>query len=242
MKQKKLLPVIAIVASMGLFLLSCNSGGTKMDSTAVVDTIVAEATIPAPVAKPENVFIIQHKVANFSKWKPVFDLNDSVQRTFGLINYVLGRGIKDSNWVVIFLKMADVDKAKAFADSKELKDKMKKAGVLGIPSFTYLEVVMNDNSTIEQTNRLMMMHRVKDWNIWKKEFDDHQSIRMAAGLIDRGVGYSIGDNHMVTIVQAVTDMKKANDFLASPDLKEKMAKAGVEGTPTSLFYKIVQKY
>ena len=60
--------------------------------------------------------------------------------------------------------------------------------------------------------------------------------------MDRGVGYSVDDNQMVTIFQAVTDMKKAQDFLRSPDLKERMKKAGVAGAPTSVFYQIVQKY
>ncbi len=47
---------------------------------------------------------------------------------------------------------------------------------------------------------------------------------------------------MVSIVFAVTDMKKVMAFLKSSDLKEKMTKAGVDGTPTSFFYNIVQKY
>lgn len=242
MKQKKSWAILTIAAIVGLFLLSCNGGGKKKESTTVVDTTVAKVAAPTPVAKLEQVFIIQHKVANFMKWKPVFDANDSAQRAAGLTNYILGRGIKDSNWVVIILKMADVEKAKAFAASVDLKDKMKKGGVLGIPGFIYLKVVMNDTSNIEQIDRLMMTHRVKDWDSWKKEFDAHQSIRNAAGLMDRGVGYSVDDNHMVTIVQAVTDMKNAQDFLRSSDLKERMEKAGVEGATTSVLYKIVQKY
>lgn len=53
---------------------------------------------------------------------------------------------------------------------------------------------------------------------------------------------SDGDNHLASIVFAVTDMKKAKEFLNSKDLKDKMAKAGVEGPPTFFFYNIVQKY
>ena len=119
---------------------------------------------------------------------------------------------------------------------------MQKAGVIGKPSFTYLDVVMDDNSPIDQTARLMVTHKVKDWDAWKKVFDDHKQARMDAGLIDRGLGYSDGDNHMVSIVFAVTDMQKAKAFMNSKDLKDKMAKGGVEGPPTFFFYNIVQKY
>ena len=88
----------------------------------------------------------------------------------------------------------------------------------------------------------MVTHKVKDWDIWKKEFDDHKKTRDEAGLIDRGLGYSVDDKHAVTIVFAITDMKKATDFMHSADLKEKMAKGGVEGEPTFFFYNIVKKY
>jgi hypothetical protein len=65
---------------------------------------------------------------------------------------------------------------------------------------------------------------------------------MDAGLIDRVVGHSIGDNHMVTVVCAITDMAKAKAFMKSKDLKDRMAKSGVEGPPSIFFYNIVEKY
>lgn len=140
------------------------------------------------------------------------------------------------------LKMADANKAKELTSPQSIKDRMKKGGVIGMPYFTYLNVMLNDSSKIEQTARIMMTHKVKDWDAWKKEFDSHKHARIDGGLMDRGVGYSVDDNDIVTIVCAITDMKKATAFLNSLDLKDKMAKAGVEGTPTFFYYKIVQKY
>ena len=87
-----------------------------------------------------------------------------------------------------------------------------------------------------------MTHKVKDWDAWKKEFDDHKQVRMDAGLIDRALGHDINDNHQVEIVFAVTDMAKAKAFLQSKDLKDKMEKAGVEGKPDAFFYNIVKMY
>ena len=125
---------------------------------------------------------------------------------------------------------------------KDFEDAMKKAGVMGATSISYIDVVMDDNSSIPQTQRLLVTHKVKDWNAWKKEFDDHKQARMDAGLIDRALGYTSGDNHDVSIVFAVTDMAKAKAFIASKDLKDKMTQAGVEGPPSFFFYDIVQKY
>ena len=138
--------------------------------------------------------------------------------------------------------MDDANKAKELTASQGMKDRMKEAGVTGTPAFSYLEVVMDDNSQIDQTNRLMMTHKVKDWDAWKKEFDSHKQVRLDAGLIDRALGYSVDDKQQAVIVFAVTDMAKAKAFLQSADLKDKMEKAGVVGKPTSFFYNIEKLY
>ncbi|MEP6711503.1 MAG: hypothetical protein ABJA37_03755 [Ferruginibacter sp.] len=245
MKQLKFSAAIPVAVSMLFSVLSCNSGNDKKTedaTTTTADTTVAKVMEPPPASKPGNVLIIQHKVANFDKWKVAYESHDSIRRSYGLANYILGRGLTDPNMVVIMLKMADADKAKELTASAEMKERMKTGGVTSVPTFTYLDVVMNDSTPIAQTARLMMTHKVKDWDAWKKEFDSHKQVRMDAGLMDRGLGYAIGDNHSVGIVFAVTDMKKAEAFLKSPDLKDKMAKAGVEGPPTAFFYNIVKKY
>jgi hypothetical protein len=42
--------------------------------------------------------------------------------------------------VVVILKMGDATKAKELTASQEMKDRMKKAGVTGKPTFQYLDV------------------------------------------------------------------------------------------------------
>jgi hypothetical protein len=249
MKQFKFLATISVILSMAFLLFSCGSGGDKKGGEPATDTTkIAEKTpepAPAPVAepaKPVNVMVIQHKVANYAKWKPLYESHDSVRRAHGLSNYVLGRGLDDSNLVMIVLRMDDVAKAKEFAALPGLKETMKKGGVIGKPTFTYIDAVMSDQSPIDQTTRLRVTHKVKDFDAWKKEFDDHKQARIDAGLADRALGYSDGDKHMVSSVFVVNDLQKAKAFIKSADLKEKMAKAGVEGPPSFFFYNVVQKY
>ena len=249
MKQIKFLHASAIAVSMALLFVSCSSGGEKqVDETVTTDSTMKDtssamnAPEPAAEAKPGNVMIVKQKVSNFTKWKTLYDTRDSLRHANGLSSYIVGRGMNDSNMVIVILKMADVNKAKELAGSKEMKERMKKSGVIGTPTFEYLDLVMNDSTPIEQKARLMVTHKVKDWDAWKKSFDDHKQARLDAGLIDRGLGYRDGDNHMVSIVFAVTDKKKADDFSKSKDLKDKMAEAGVDGPPTFFYYNIVQKY
>ena len=244
MKQMKFLAT-TVAASMVLFLFSCNNDGEKKD-TATATTTQPEAPKPmepAPADKPSNFVTIIAKVANYAKWLPAYEGDDSARIASGLTNYVLGRGLgNDSNTVLVALKMADATKAKAFMNAAALKEKMKKGGVIGTPlSINFVETILQD-STANASTRVILTHKVKDWDAWKKEFDNHKQTRIDAGLTDRVVGRSIDDTHMVTLVFAITDMVKAKAFMTSKDLKDKMAAAGVEGPPTIFYYSVAKKY
>ena len=245
MKQVQLLAT-TFAASMLIVLSSCNSGDEKKTEETTTTTNTAAETVPEtkPPAKPSNIMLMHFKVADFANWQSKFESKerDSIRRSYGLTNYVAGRGLDDSSRVIVFLKMEDATKAKELTASQGMKDRMKAAGITGTPSFNYMETVMDDNSTIAQTNRLLMIEKVKDWDTWKKEFDQNKQARIDGGLIDRALGHDVNDSHQVMIVFAITDMAKAKAFLQSQDLKDKMARAGVEGKPVPFYYNIVKMY
>lgn len=246
MKQFKFLAAIPII--MAFVFISCNNAADdkKADTTTTpaTDSTKPKPAEPAAPMKPANFAVIMHKVANYAKWLPLYESDDSARKASGLTNYVLGRGLgKDSNMVLVALKMADVAKAKEFSNSPALKEKMKKGGIIGAPTVSFSEAVWNDTSTLAPSiPRLRITHQVKDWDIWKKHFDSGKQVRMDAGLIDRVVSHGIDDNHMVGLVFAITDMAKAKAFMASKDLKDRMAAAGVVGAPTFFYYTVAKKY
>ena len=226
-----------------LLFLGCGVNNEKNEKQKTLDDTASLKTAELPTSsKNNNVLVIQHKVANFANWKSIFDANDSTRQSYGLHNYVVGRGINDSNIVVIFLKMEDMPMAKELMNSVALKNRMQQAGVLDIPIFLYMEVIFNDSSFVDQTARIMVTHKVKECANWKKIYDEQKPERMKAGLIDRGIGYSLDNKNLVGIVLAVTDFKKVSAYSNSPDLKDKMTAAGVEEPPTFFYYNIVQKY
>lgn len=242
MKLLKFLTAMPILVA--LCCSSCNNGGDekKADAPAAPDT--TKPATPAAPTKPSNLLVLTHKVANYEKWLAVFEADDSARVANGLTKYVIGRGMgNDSNTIMVALKMADLDKAKAFGNSPLLKEKMKMGGVTSAPDVFFDEPVYVDTTTLAPNiARVTVKHKVKDWDAWKKEFDSHKQNRMDAGLIDRVVGHSVEDNHDVRIAFAITDMAKAKAFMASKDLKDKMAAAGVEGPPTMWYYTVVKKY
>ena len=237
MKQLKFLAAIGFAAAMSFSISSCNNGEEKKADDKAADS----AAVTAPV-KPANLMLVTHKVANYAKWLVAYEANDSLRVANGLHSYVIARGLNDSNTVMVANKMDDAAKAKEFAASPALKDAMQKAGVISAPTISYLDVQMQDTATNTANIRLMVTHKVKDWDAWKKSFDSHKQTRVDAGLTDRVIAYSVGDNHMVTLVFIVSDMKKAEAFSKSDDLKKKMEEAGVDGPPAFFYYTVAKKY
>ncbi|MET0636053.1 MAG: hypothetical protein ABWZ25_08480 [Chitinophagaceae bacterium] len=245
MKQFRFFATVLVATGM-LYISSCNSAEEKKVETTDSDTtaVPSEApavTTPAP-SGPKMVMTIRHKIANYNKWLPFYEDHDSMRLAYGLHNYVIARGVDDSNLVMVALIMDDVNKAKELTATSGMKNQMKKAGVTGPTSIDYLESVMNDTAAIQQTVRLMVKHKVKDWDSWKKSFDSNHQARVEAGLTDRVISHTIGDDHEVTLVFAVADLEKARNFAKSKELKAKMAEAGVEGVPDFYYYTIAKRY
>jgi quinol monooxygenase YgiN len=245
MKPFKFFAAFSVALSLFLFF-SCNSGDQKKadDATATADTAAKVATPPPapPVAsKPANVLLVWHKVANFDKWLALYESHDSVRMAYGLHNYVVARNTTDPNMLMVALHMDDAAKAKQFTELPDLKAAMQKGGVMGAPKFAYIDVQMVDTSA-NASERVMRMVKVKDYDAWKKGFDTTGQMRMDAGLKLRTLGYTMGDNHNVTIVYAVSDKKKAEAYFNSPALQERMKTAGVEGTPETFWYTVAKKY
>lgn len=220
MKRKSL----PFVAGAFLFLASCNS---KEEN---------KATLPASTDK---VVIVQHPVSAYDHWRPYFDNDDSARKAYGLSTVGVGRGIDDSNHIILFLKTEDTAKAGAFMKRPELKTIMDSAGVTGPPVADMVNTVRNDTSKTDIKDRLMIIHKVKDFDAWLKVFDNEgMETRKSYGLIDRALARGMNDPNMVYIVFAVSDWTKANARINSDELKKTMTDAGVEGPPTIIKYKL----
>ena len=237
-------------AAMVFFLTSCGGDESKekasTDSTAG-DTATATAPeiVPAVntiITTPENMIIVTHKVSDFAKWKMSYDEHDSLRLAYGVHSYVLGRGVQDSNMVLVVTKADDMAKAKAFAKDPSLKKAMQKGGVTGAPSISFVTAVWQDTAHIGAVPRSMTSFMVKDWDAWQKAFDDGKQERIDNGLTVRVVGHDPDDNKKVSLVTAVMDTAKANAYWKSDMLKQRRATAGVIGEPKRFVFTIAHRY
>jgi hypothetical protein len=229
-----------------LLLSSCGSGGNEKtaatDSTAAADTAAKAQVVNTIVTTPQNVVVITHKVADFAKWFVAYEAHDSARLANGIHNYVIGRGLEDSNTVTVVLRVDDTTKAKAFAKDPGLKAAMQKGGVLGAPMMTSVTETWQDTAKIESALRSRATYTIKDWDAWLKAFEDGKQERMDNGIVDRAVGHSLDDNKKVYVVTVLSDTAKAFAYYKSDALKKRMQASGVTGEPVRFFYRLVKHY
>jgi hypothetical protein len=248
MKSSSFLP--GIFLGMLIFCLaSCgdqNDQNNKeaVDSTAN-DTTSNAATTPAPstiVTTPQNMMTVKHKVADFDKFLASYEAHDSLRLANGIHSYVIGRGVTDPNLILVATKIDDIEKAKAFSKSADLKQAMQKAGVTGKPAISFVTMTYQDTGTISTDLRSRATFTVKDWEKWQLSFDSSRQAGLDNGLTVRAYGHEADDNKKVSLVVAVTDTAKAYAFWKSDQLKKLRASSGVTGEPDRFLFRVVKRY
>ena len=239
--------LLPLFAAMVFFATSCGDDDDTSDRDAVATDTTAAADTPAtaePVAAagPINILLTKHKVSNFAKWKEGYDKGDSMRLANGLHNFVIGRGIPDSNMVLVAVKADDVEKAKSFAKGADLRNAMKRSGVIGTPTIMVLNVPFMEAGQGSTDLRRLSTMTVKDWDAWRSSFESRRQLRSENGLSDRAYGHDVDDNHKVTIVTNILDSAKANAYLRSDLLQQNLKASGVVGQPVRFTYRVVQSY
>ncbi|MFN2188465.1 MAG: cyclase [Candidatus Promineifilaceae bacterium] len=83
--------------------------------------------------------LIQHTVADYAKWKLVFDEQISVRNSYGSKGTQVMRGSDDPNAVAVLIEWDSTQNAQKFADSDTLRKAMERAGVTSTPSIQYFD-------------------------------------------------------------------------------------------------------
>jgi hypothetical protein len=232
--------------SMVFFLTSCAGGESeKKPSTdsAMVDssTVVVTPKITT-ITTPQNMMVAKHKVSNYAKWKVSYDAHDSARLANGIHSYVIGRGLLDSNMIMVAVKVDDMAKAKAFAKDPGLKKAMQKGGVTGMPSFAFITLTFQDTALVASAIRSRTTFTVKDWGAWQKAFEEGKQERLDNGIIVRAFGHDVDNDKKVVLVTALLDTVKAFAYYKSDMLKKRRAASGVMGEPERFLYRVVQRY
>jgi hypothetical protein len=93
------------------------------------------------------VLVIRVKVNDYATWRRVFDRRKTIRTGAGLSNERVFRSVDDKNEVVAMFDTKDTKTAKDWANSSELKEGMKKSGVVDTPTF-YISLSRPDPASV----------------------------------------------------------------------------------------------
>lgn len=85
-----------------------------------------------------SYMLVRHKVRDFNEWKIGYDGHRPKREAAGLTEVQLLRNAQDPNEIVALFEARDLDDARAFATSEELKETMQKVGVVDKPDIYFL--------------------------------------------------------------------------------------------------------
>lgn len=85
--------------------------------------------------------LVDHKVKDYAKWKPVFDKSLPMVKKAGGKSAKLFHITGDNNHVIVFAEWDTKERATAFFTSEDIMKAFKESGVVGAPTVWYLDKI-----------------------------------------------------------------------------------------------------
>ena len=77
----------------------------------------------------------------------------------------------------------------------------------------------------------ILSHAVENFEKWLGVFNEHESVRTAAGIRVKGVYRGADNPNQVTVITEADNHEAFDRFMADPTLAEAMKNGGVTGPP-----------
>jgi quinol monooxygenase YgiN len=184
---------------------------------------------PEPQMPPYGSMVVQ-KVKNYDTWKTAWDADAQARKDAGLTGHMLMRGTADPNVVVVWLPTSDIEKAKTYLGNKELKDKLKQAGVQGKVDVTYASMAGAQMDPKKQgLSGALLTAKVKDFAAFKTAFESGTQARTDAGIVGYGLSQDVTDKSVAYMYLQSEDAAKVKTYVEAKETKQAWKDAGVVG-------------
>ena len=195
-----------------------NSSGQNTNSSIALDKIV------------ETTF----EVRDFELWKPLYLKDSLIRRQHGIENIVISSQIDHPLRMMNVSMIKDIATTKAYMKDRAFLERSVNRGVSNIRSEYY--EVLRFNPDAKESRWVIMNFKVEDYEKWLKDFDEGETLRSDAGLIDVIVARNIDHPLKIQVILDIKDLKKAKALMTSEILKERMKNAGVIGKAHVEYY------
>jgi hypothetical protein len=180
--------------------------------------------------------MVAHTVADFDTWKVGFDAHKEARQDAGILGHHVNRANDDPNHVTIYLAVADVDRAKAFAASDELKSVMQDVGVTSAPELTWMTPVREAVVWDRSLPAMVVSHTVADFDAWLEAYDAAGDLQRSRGIIGHAANRLLDDPSTAVIYHQAESFDTLRSFLEDPELQAAMKAAGVTSAPEVSFH------
>jgi hypothetical protein len=84
---------------------------------------------------------VKHTVADYAKWRKVFDNHEATRRSFGATGVKqVFRGLENPNSITTLIQWDTAENAQRFSQDQALKGAMAEGGVVSAPEATFLNL------------------------------------------------------------------------------------------------------
>jgi quinol monooxygenase YgiN len=206
-----------------------------MRSFILISALVLGFAATATPANAKGVrMFVRHEVSDYAAWRKTYDAFDATRRKMGVTAQAVYQSTDNPNDVTAYHDFKNVERAKAFAASAELKSAMQKAGVKGAPQIWFTTATPGSSGNASHV-RMFVRHEVSDYATWRKAYDDFDATRWKMGVTGQSVYQSTDNPNDVTAYHDFKSVEQAKAFAASAELKSAMQQAGVKGVPQIWF-------
>ncbi len=180
---------------------------------------------------PPAAVLVRSRVADFDTWLAAFDTHEDARRAAGILGHHINRAEDDPNDVSIYLALSDLDKAKDFSASDDLRQRMQASGVISVPELTYMTPVREAIVWDRELPAFVLRHSVADFDRWLEGYDSAAELQAAEGVVGQAANRSIDDPKVAIVYHQAESFDTLRAFLANDKLKAKMQEAGVTSAP-----------
>jgi len=180
--------------------------------------------------------VINHLVANFDVWKLNFDEHELARTRAGILGHHLNREMDNPKHVTALFTCEDRTRVEEFFRSDDLVDYMKRAGVVGRPTATWIETPRIEAIWDRQLPAAIIIHPVDDFDRWLEGYDSADDLRKSAGILGHAANRYVDEPSMVMVYHQAETFKELRDFFASEELLSLMQRSGVSSPPDITYH------
>lgn len=222
-----------------LILLISSCGEEKGTTEEVLEEDVFEQL---PFHRKEGIdscLVISHRVKDFETWKAAYELAQPIREKHKIYTQRIFRGYDDENIAMVFTEVHDVNLAKEYVTSPNLKKSMETAGVEGEMNLKWLKEYFETNEESKRECIVFMSFRVTDYEKWSQAFIEDYENDPDKGFDIMHVFRSIENPDEVSMFFAADNPEFVKKMESNNSFRMKMIASGVISYPQTYMLKEV---